>query len=106
MLSGFNGQEGSISAFLPTLTNATQEPFTDGLSLDYVKIALLHTCEVATPPSVNLCVEFYINTYGLDTTDDDKERGVRLSYALGMCKIINTYKYWLAHLIRFENWNI
>ena len=83
---GFNEQESAYEVFSPTNKNLTQESVEHGLSISYVRLALRELCKTTTPLSVNLCIEFYIKTYGLDVITNDTERGIRLSYVLGMLK--------------------
>ena len=80
---GFAKQEGALGIFLPTMTNTSQESIENGLSRNYARMVLTDLCKKTTPLSVNLCINFYMKTYGLDTTDDDIKRGLELSFLYG-----------------------
>ncbi|XP_067946461.1 acetylcholinesterase-like [Watersipora subatra] len=82
LLGGFNGQEGA-SFLVPTALNLTQESIAKGMSEKYADIGLEFTCSTINRLSVNLCKDFFIRTYGLDTAANDTERGIRYTYAMG-----------------------
>lgn len=69
-------------ALFNTVTSAPDSPL-NGTSMAYVKHALSHHCQRVNPLSAHLCVWFLINTYGLDSANDDKERGRRFADMLG-----------------------
>ena len=83
LLSGFNGQEGAVLVFLPTFMRLTNESIQNGMSREYIRLAVTNLCNAATPLSVNLCIDFFIRTYELDSFNDDKQRGIRLSQIFG-----------------------
>ena len=80
-----NGQEGNLELRfdLGTFAFLRGESIENGVSLELTKDYLKHKCAALTPFSVELCVDFIINTYRLDRTRSDKHRAVRLSYYLG-----------------------
>ncbi|XP_067937649.1 bile salt-activated lipase-like [Watersipora subatra] len=83
LLGGFNKQDGAGTTIGPTIINITQESIANGMSMNYVDIGLELTCSTINRLSVNLCKDFFIRTYELDTAPNDTERGIRYSYALG-----------------------
>ena len=80
-----NGQEAAVelSFELGAFAAASNRSIANGVSLQLAKDYLRVKCSSLTPQSVELCVNFLISTYRLDRIRSDKERGVRLSYALG-----------------------
>ena len=83
MLAGFNEQEGYIMVLLPLISNSIRESVANGMSENYVKVTLTSFCGRTTPLSTDLCIKRLMKTYGLEDVTDDKERGIKLSYAVG-----------------------
>jgi len=56
----------------------------DGVTMAFIQDYLTEKCDIwFTPYSIELCVDFIIQTYRLDTAAGDKERAVRLVEFLG-----------------------
>lgn len=85
-MAGFNGQEGGIMVALLVASQLRQrnESLDDGCSLEMVTESLMGACSLyVTDQAPELCAHFYIQAYGLDTAEDNKERTVRFGYLLG-----------------------
>lgn len=81
LMSGINEQDGGIILGTDTTPFAAALNMTldNGISLKFARQYLNNRCPTwFTPFSAELCTEFVVNTYGLDSTDDDKERLIRL----------------------------
>jgi len=56
----------------------------DGLSFRQIRQFLTESeCAKATPLSIELCVDFYVDLYDLESATDDRERTEKYSYLLG-----------------------
>ena len=85
-MAGFNGQEGAghILFFVFPMVSARNESTDDGCSMEMVTEFLSQFCShTFTTQAPELCTEFIIQQYGLDTAADGRERAVRLSYLFG-----------------------
>lgn len=81
LMSGINEQDGGIILGTDTTPFAAALNMTldNGISLKFARQYLKNRCPTwFTPFSAELCTEFVVNTYGLDSTDDDKERLILL----------------------------
>ena len=75
--------------------NITQHPIDNGISKDTLNTVLTAFCTSASSMSVNLCLHFYMNTYGFNTITDDKQRLIQLSNVFGK---FNNNKYYFDHI--------
>ena len=84
LLAGFNGQEGGLYLTGNILGIQIQtHKIVTGFTVEMAQLTLAPFCQLYTPMSVGLCVEFIMDTYGITTAPDDQERGTRISYAFG-----------------------
>ena len=87
LMSGFKGQEAAGSTMAGIFlkagkidTNLTK----NGYTMDMARDLTLNYCQKQTPMSAGLCQSFLMNTYNIANAPDDKERAIRISYAMGM----------------------
>lgn len=83
---GFNADEGNIIVIEFGLSSdpPTDQDINEGLSLDYVsRLVRDRLCTQTTPLSVGLCLDYVMDLYGLNSTDDDKERARRYTQFAG-----------------------
>lgn len=83
MLAGFNGQEGGIIYSAIPLLYPEVTP-NSGVSKEIIDKLLLAQCSGALAPmSPDLCVDFLKSKYRLKYTRNNRERAIKLTFALG-----------------------
>ncbi|KAF6027311.1 hypothetical protein EB796_014378 [Bugula neritina] len=85
LLIGFNEQEGLAVYYFDAVMYARDRNISlaDGVTMAFIQDYLTEKCDIwFTPYSIELCVDFIIQTYRLDTAAGDKERAVMYIYFL------------------------
>ena len=86
LMAGFNGQEGSVflHLFVFPMIAARNQSIDEGCSMEMVTEFLQGFCSQSfTTQAPELCADFIIREYGLDTAVDERQRTIRLSLFVG-----------------------
>jgi len=98
LLAGVNKDEGAIAVIL-SITMLNMSDPEAGVSMEVASKILQENCEMLTPLSVQLCVKFLVDTYGLDQLENDIERGHRIGDVVGMFSTNGIIIYYIIYYI-------
>jgi len=102
LLAGVNKDEGAIAVIL-SITMLNMSDPEAGVSMEVASKILQENCEMLTPLSVQLCVKFLVDTYGLDLCFLQMELLYIILYiiflhffllTLKLLKLLKTFKIW------------
>lgn len=91
LLAGVNDEDANIMLAIDTGMYAmmSQRSIEQGVSMDFAREYLTFECpHWFTPFSPELCADFVISNYGLETAANDKDRALRLRDFLGKLYVL------------------
>lgn len=77
-MAGFNGQEGLLTLAKLLSDVANKSVADNGYPLDMARDAVDKLCRILTPMSVNMCTDFLMELYGIDSAQDNRDRAIKM----------------------------